>query len=184
MAITQEFDNAEALAALKQVQAKAGDSAPLLRDIGEYLMLTHNQRFKAQQSPEGTPWAPLSPRYQKRKKKNADRILFLDGYLANTLRYQVGNNELQFGSDRPYAALMHFGGQVKRKARTQDLFFKQNRDGSVGNKFVKKKKSNFAQTANVGEHTANYPARPWLGTSKDDDSEILAITQRYLLSLD
>jgi UDP-glucose 6-dehydrogenase len=53
----------------------------------------------------------------------------------------------------------------------------------VGNKFVKKKKSDFAQTVNVNAHNIKYTARPWLGTSTSDNNEIVAITQRYLANI-
>lgn len=97
---TLEFDATAALAVINEVAQAMGRPEPLLRDIGEYLMIAHDQRFSSQTSPEGTPWQALSPRYQRRKRKNGDKILVLDGYLKNTLRYQVNGDELLFGSNR------------------------------------------------------------------------------------
>lgn len=176
---TLELDSLAVTDALGRAIAVLRDPQRIQIDMGEYLLRAHILRFAAQVSPDGVPWAPLSPRYQKRKKKNRDRILFLDGYLANTMRYQVMGGELLFGSNRPYAALMHFGGEVQRAARSQELYFKRNRDGSVGNRFVKKKRSDFAQTATVGSHKVRYPARPFLGTSDQDNLELLQITIRH-----
>ncbi|MGY0523026.1 phage virion morphogenesis protein, partial [Pseudomonas aeruginosa] len=85
--------------------AALGDPSVLLQDIGELLLNIHRHRFRAQVSPDGTPWQPLSPAYLRRKRKNRDKILTLDGHLRNLLRYQVEGNELLFGSDRPYAAI-------------------------------------------------------------------------------
>lgn len=145
--ITYTLDVA-ALDAVKRLNRSISNPAPLLRDIGEYLMIAHMRRFATQTSPEGTPWQPLSPEYQKSKKKNKNRILYLDGYLANLLRYQLqGDNELLFGSDRVYAAIHHFGGQITRKGKTW-----------------------------------NMPARPFVGVSDSENTEIAQITMDYLQS--
>ncbi len=88
-----ELDHQDASAALTDLE-------PLWRDFGEYLQIAHRRRFNEQVSPDGVAWQALSPRYRARKPKNKDKILRLEGTLANTLRYQVGAQELLFGSDR------------------------------------------------------------------------------------
>ncbi|WP_447904483.1 phage virion morphogenesis protein [Pseudomonas aeruginosa] len=109
--ITLEWDGRRALDVLNAGSAALGDPSGLLQDIGELLLNIHRRRFQAQVSPDGTPWQPLSPAYLRRKRKNRDKILTLDGHLRNLLRYQLDGSELLFGSDRPYAAIHHFGGQ-------------------------------------------------------------------------
>jgi phage virion morphogenesis protein len=96
-------------AALSGLASRAADLRPALADIGEYLMLAHEERFDAQKSPDGEPWAPLSERYQARKKRNRDKILVLDDVLAGTLRYQTTASSLLFGTDRIYGATHQFG---------------------------------------------------------------------------
>lgn len=154
--------------------------AELFGQINEYLLRSTRARFKTQSSPSGVAWAPLSPAYQKQKRRNSNRVLTLNGYLQGTLRGQHSDQGLTFGSDRVYAAIQQLGGTIKRKASTRDLYFKQNRDGSVGNRFVKKGKSNFAQTASVGAHEIKIPARPFLGTNKKDEQHIVKLAQRFL----
>lgn len=154
--------------------------APLFGIINEYLHQAHRTRFKQQVSPEGKPWQALSPRYAKTKRRNKDKILTFRGYLQGLLRGQFDDKGLEFGTDRPYGAIHHFGGVIKRKASQRDVYFKQGKDGSVGNRFVKKSKSNFAQTVNVAAYTIRIPERRWLGTSKADDATILQKTQRYM----
>lgn len=177
---TLEFDYKDALTAINKVAAATGDTAPLLRSMGEYLIIVHIIRFDSQTAPDGTKWQALSPRYLKQKKKNKDKILTLDGYLKNTKRYQVNDGELIFGSNRPYAAIQHFGGEIKKQARAGQVFFKQNKNGSVGKQFVKKKQSNFAQDVEIGAHVVKIPARPWLGTSTADNIELTNIALRYM----
>lgn len=177
---TIDFDSTAVLRIVQSIASQLEDPDRMLRDMGEYLVIAHMHRFDKQVSPNGTPWQALSPRYLKAKKKNKDKILQLDGYLKNNNRYQVSPGLLEFGSDRVYAAIQHFGGEIKMPARTADVFFKQDKAGNVGNKFVKKKSSNFAQSVNIGAYTIRIPARPWLGTSTEDDNELVAIAQRHL----
>ncbi|EPL63721.1 bacteriophage protein [Stutzerimonas stutzeri B1SMN1] len=180
--VTLEFDAVAALAVVNEAAAALADPAPMLRDIGEFLMIAHDQRFASQASPDGTPWQALSPAYLKRKKKNRDKILVLDGFLKNTLRYQVNNNELLFGTNRIYGAMMHFGGSIDVAARSQQAYFRQDgKSGEVGNLFVSKRKSNFAQWVTIGAYTIQIPARPWLGISDDDNYAIAGIATRYLM---
>ena len=178
--ITLEYQSETALAAINQALAFLAEPAIMLRDMGEYLLIAHDQRWATQTSPGGVPWAPLSPAYLKRKRKNKDKILQLDGYLKNTLRYQLAGNELLFGSNRVYAAMQHYGGTIDMPARSQEAYFKRDRSGNVGQRFTKKAQSNFAQRVTIGAYTIEIPARPWLGTSTSDDSELLNIAMRYL----
>ena len=177
---TLEYSYKEALTVINKIAAAVGDTDPLLRNMGEYLIRSHYIRFNEQTAPDGTKWQALSPRYLKQKRKNKDKILTLDGYLKNTLRYLVQAGQLLFGSNRPYAAIQHFGGDIKKPARAAEVFFKQNKNGSVGTQFVKKKQSNFAQAVNIAAHVIKMPSRKWLGTSATDDTELTNIALRYM----
>lgn len=178
--VTLEFSAGRALASIREAAAAMGNPEPLLRDIGEELLEIHRQRFSDQKSPEGAAWQALSPAYLKRKKRNRNRILVLDGYLKDLLRYQVQSGELQFGSDRQYARIHHFGGEIKHEGRQATVYFKQDKHGEVGNRFVKKARSNFAQDVSIGPYTITMPARPWLGTSAQDDERIVEIAFEHL----
>lgn len=103
------FDARRAIGAAASAGAALKDPHALLRELGELLLPMHRRRFRAQQSPEGDPWAPLSPAYQRRKKRNRNRILILRGELSTTLRYQIQGGDLFFGTDRKYGATHQFG---------------------------------------------------------------------------
>lgn len=159
---TFEYDNKAALDRLSELEQKLGNITPALQDIGEYLQIAHEQRFVDQVSPDGTPWAPLSPSYQRTKAKNKNRILYLDGRLAKNFRYQISDNELHFGTNVPYAAHHHFGTRpytIKPKSKKALAF---------GGVVVKK---------------VNHPglrARPFFGTSSADTEEILRLLSEHL----
>jgi phage virion morphogenesis protein len=83
---------------------------PALAEIGEYLIESHQARFKLEVAPDGTPWDPLAPKTIKRK-GHAD-ILQDQGTLRDTLTYQLGTNELDFGTNLEYAATHQFGREA------------------------------------------------------------------------
>lgn len=83
---------------------------PAFQDIGEMLLVSHDQRFREQVSPDGQPWALLSPSYQKRKPKRKNDILTLNGLLSGNLNYIATGTNLFFGTPMEYGAIHHFGG--------------------------------------------------------------------------
>jgi phage virion morphogenesis protein len=102
-------NSAEVGDALDRLAVRVRNLKPVFKDIGEYLMLSEDQRFSEQKSPEGDPWAPLNPKYAARKKRNKSKILILDDVLAGTMRYQATAESLLFGTDRIYGATHQFG---------------------------------------------------------------------------
>lgn len=171
------FDASAVGQALEQLVERLGSLRTPLLDIAEYLHQSTDSRARRQISPDGTPWAPLSPRTLARKKGN--KILRESGALLDTLRHQVNGDDLSFGTDRPYGAIHQFGGKVEHAARSQQVYFKE-KGGVVGNRFVKKSKSNFAQWVTHGARSVEMPARPYLGLSTEDEAEILEIVSDYL----
>ena len=60
------------------------------------------------------------------------------------------------------AALNEFGGTLKIPERQQDLHFRLNeKTGNIKPRFVKRSKSNFAQTVTIPAHTVTVPPRPF-----------------------
>ena len=64
-----------------------------------------------------------------------------------------------------YAAMNEFGGTITVPARQSEVYFKKKKDGTVGNRFVKKSKSNFAQPVIIPAHTVTIPSRPFMRTT-------------------
>ena len=178
-------DLSQALAGTGRLQQGLGGPPQLLVMLGEYLLRSTKDRFKSQTSPEGQPWQALSPRYLKRKRKNKDKILTRDGFLQQQMAYQLdGGDAVLVGSSRKYAAIHQFGGKIDQPARQTEVFFQRNeKTNQVGRLFVKKSKSNFAQQAQVGPYKVTIPARPFLGVSDTDRSELVDITMDFVNTL-
>lgn len=162
---------------LELLVERLGSLRTPLNDIAEYLHISTDSRARRQIAPDGSPWAPLSPRTLARKK--GTKILRDSGALLDTLRHQVSDDGLDFGTDRPYGAIHQDGGKIEHAARSQQVYFKE-KGGVVGNRFVKKSKSNFAQWVTHGARSVEMPARPYLGLSSEDEAQILEIVSDYL----
>lgn len=67
------------------------------------------------------------------------------------------------------AATQEFGGSIEVPEHTQDLYFKQGKNGEVGNRFVPAGKANFAQSVTVPAHTITIPSRPFFRTMLTED---------------
>ena len=136
--------------ALEEVNRRLGDMTTPFNDIAEYLHQSTDDRFSKKVAPDGSPWAPLSLVTLSRKK--GPGILREKGTLQDTLRHQVTSTELAFGTDRPYGAAHQFGQ-------------KKGASGSVKGRPIP---------------WGDIPARPYLGLSLKDESEILFIINDYL----
>jgi phage virion morphogenesis protein len=149
--IEVKVDDGKILEKLKQLSSV--QLGPVLKQIGEYLLLSHRERWDMQRSPDGVPWAPLTETTLGRKTKNIDKILVESGDLRELLRYQIEGDTLRFGTDRIYGAAHQFGMP-----------------------------KGYAGTTNRGSPIpwGDIPARPFLGFSRDDEAEILAIISDHL----
>jgi phage virion morphogenesis protein len=140
------------LEALQKLARSGSDLRPAFEHIGEHLKVSHMDRWAKAESPDGQKWAPLSATTIALKKKNADKILVLNGHLRDTLRYQSSSHSLEFGTNRIYGAVQQFGAKA----------------GAFG--------------AYRGRAIpwGDIPARPYLGVSAEDETEILAILADHL----
>jgi phage virion morphogenesis protein len=142
VSIRVELQNSEELTeALEQIKERSQDMSVAFADIGEYLLLSHDDRWKSEQSPNGSPWLPLSESYansqRKLKSRGKDKILTFGGYLR-LLNYQAKQNSVRVGTPMIYGATHQFG-----------------------------------------DSSRHIPARPFLGISKEDETEIIRIVSDY-----
>jgi len=177
---TIEIDDYQVLAALTQLARNVDHLEPALKEIGAAVEASIMLNFQGQHDPDGEPWEPLSAATLARRRGGDGQILRDTGRLNSSINYQVGDFAVEIGTDVDYANVHQFGADIEHAARTQTLYFRQRADGSVGNKFVKKSRSNFAQDVARGAHTTHIPARPFVGISAADRAKILAILGRYL----
>ena len=151
------FDGTAAIEHLSGLVAALNDPSPLLAELGEYGLRSTRARFKTQTAPDGTAWAALQPWYQKEKRRNKNRILTLNGNLRGQMTWQlVGDRTVEIGRNRPYAAVHQFGATIKPRAAKVLMF-----------------RGHVAKSVTI-------PARPYLGLSDEDRSEIVGRTLEWL----
>ena len=150
---TVELKDDQITAALARALAQQGDLTPLMDQIGEIMVVSVKERFKAGESPDGVKWAPKSPvtlaAYGARKTNRMDtRPLFgPSGMLSSQIFLEASSDGVIVGSSRVYAAMMQFGGT---KAAFPHLW-------------------------------GNIPARPFFGFSEQDRENILGETEDWLM---
>lgn len=109
----------------------------MLKDMGEYLTSSSQERFRNSTAPDGTKWQPNSQNTflnllgtkqvtQKGKlnKSGINRIiskrpLVLTGTLRDQIHYQVSGDILLVGSSMEYAASMQFGAKAGEYGKTK-----------------------------------------------------------------
>jgi phage virion morphogenesis protein len=111
-----EIKDEAVTAALMRASAQMDDMTPLFWDIGEILVDSTIVRFGSGTAPDGSKWAPKSQttlnKYGARKSNRVDaRPLFgPSGMLSTQIFYSAEADQVQIVSNRPYAAMMQFGG--------------------------------------------------------------------------
>ncbi len=140
MDISIKINDAEVQALLKRLQARISDMSKPMGQIGAFYERSVLENFKAQRSPDGTPWAKLSQTTMmlglgRRKgwKKNGGlsargkrytqgkRILWEHGDLEGAVHHQADSNSVTIGvgGHIPCAAIHQFGGMAGRGGKVQ-----------------------------------------------------------------
>lgn len=110
--ITVELDHERLRAALRRVEWAVGDVAPLMRGIAAELVSQTEENFAEEGRPD---WADLSDTTTVRRAKSGNwpgQILQISAAgLAASISSRTDDSTALVGSNKPYAAMMHFGGK-------------------------------------------------------------------------
>ncbi|MCE5335252.1 MAG: phage virion morphogenesis protein [Desulfobacteraceae bacterium] len=179
-------NDAEVRELFSRLASRCANPRPALAEIGEIIVESVQRNFEQHRAPVGAAWKPLSATYAKWKEKkgrNVSDILILRRALMGSINRQADDDKVRVGTNRVYARIHQFGGQISVGARSSTVYFRRDkRTGEVGTKFVKKGKSNFAQAVEIGAHVINMPARPYLGVRDSDWPRIAAAVQKYIVA--
>lgn len=153
---TIKTEDAGVLAALRRVVGTLADPTPLAAEIAALGENSTRLRFRTQIAPDGSTWKPSL-----RAQITGGRTLTQDGHLSGSLSARHGRNFAEWGVNRIYAAIHQFGGVIRPKT-AKALRFQLAGGG-------------FAVVQSV-----TMPARPYLGLSDDDRSDVLDAIERAL----
>ncbi len=153
MKTTIEIHDEGVDAALARLLAFGQSPRLYLEPIKNLLIDSTRLRFREARSPEGAPWAALSPVTIARRRRGSSRPLLDTGALRNSITGRVTGNELIVGTNKRQAPMLHFGA----------------RKGQFGRGRYRTKRGSFPIP------WGNVPPRPIFGLSAEDRSGILDI---------
>lgn len=145
------LDAARLSAALAEAADSLDDMSPLMGAIAGSLRDNAEARFALNEAPDGTTWAANSPVTLARK--TDPRPLRRHVVMLDTLGTDYGPDFAEVGVGTIYAAVHQFGA-------AEGAFGRTSRNGPIP--------------------WGNIPARPMLGVSDKDETDILDLIQDYL----
>ena len=146
---------------------RSDHKAELLDLIGFKVEVQTQRRIQDEKTaPDGSAWAPWTEEYKKTRHGN-NSLLKGSGDLLNSIEYQVQRNSVRVGSALAYAGVHQdgFSGSVQVPAHTR----------LIHQAFGKALKSGVYQSVGAFTRQMEMPARPYLGLSSDNQTELLAV---------
>jgi phage virion morphogenesis protein len=140
-----------------------GATKKAVRDIGEMLVSSTQQRFEDGKGPDGKPWKPSA-----RAKTEKGQTLVDTGRLRNSIGYQASEKAIVVGTNVEYGAIHQFGG--KTEAHVIRAKNKKALAWPGGAHPVKE----------VHHPGSDIPARPYLGFSTEDRAEAKSILEAMM----
>ncbi len=184
ISISVNLTDTEAADRLRELVERMDRREGFYKVVGERLLASTKKRFAQERDPNGAPWTPLKPATIKgriRKGQNPAGILRARGYLAGSINKAATQDEVRIGSPSDYAAIHQLGGTIKKAARTAKIYRAENKDGTLGRRFVKAKlKKARATEVTIPAHSITIPSRPYIGISADDADGIYRHAVRWL----
>jgi phage virion morphogenesis protein len=156
ISIRIEHDDAQIRAKLLSLIAFGRDPSPAMRDIATLGENSTRERFRTEIGPDGKRW-----KRSIRAQISGGRTLTESGHLGDSISSRFGRDFAEWGVNRIYAAIHQFGGVIKPK-NASSLRFQL-----AGGEFVSTK-------------SVTMPARPYLGISSGDESDILDILEQRI----
>ncbi|MDD1016844.1 phage virion morphogenesis protein [Pseudomonas rubra] len=110
--ITVELDHSRLQEALRKVEWAVGDLAPLMKGIAAEMASVTEENLEEQGRPD---WESLSSVTTERREQAGtwpgQMLQVSAGGLAASITTQATDSSALVGSNKPYAAMMHFGGK-------------------------------------------------------------------------
>lgn len=102
---------------LKSLQAKIKDLTPAMKNIGEVLLDSTDQRFANEKDPDGRPWTPNTPYTISQKKilKRIQKVLQSTGRGRASISYRATPISVAVGTNVPYMVKHQLGQGVPRR---------------------------------------------------------------------
>ncbi|HBG06319.1 MAG: hypothetical protein A2075_12175 [Geobacteraceae bacterium GWC2_58_44] len=172
----------EQIARINVAISRGENMTPLMRRISGILGSGFERNFAAEGRPAWPDLAPSTKKARARKGKWPGQILQVSAAgLASSVQEFFTATTAGAGTNKFYSAIQHFGGTIVQHPRSQKVYFRADeKTGVIGNRFVRKSKSNFSQWATSGTRTITIPARPFAAITAQEVLEIEVATLDFL----
>ncbi|CDK63342.1 mu-like bacteriophage G protein 2 [Morganella morganii IS15] len=165
-------------AALDKLVRGLESREPLMRRLAGLMADAVEENFEQEGRPKWMGWSPSTAR-----RRRGGRILQLSGRLAGSIGSYSDNDSAVVGTNVKYARIHQEGGEISMPARSQQTYYRRRKDGTVGNRFVRKSRSNYSETHSVGPYKVKIPARPFLQLDDWDQYRMTLTIEDYLTQL-
>lgn len=170
MSIKVEFNDSNIRPALEALHDAIGNTDPVLRQIGEYLVGSTKERFRTTKAPDGSQWAA-----------NTDTTL--DNY-TNRFKTSFTKTGRSSKAGRERRANKKPGTGETRQLQTQIFYNVSNGELQVGSPLIYA--GTFQRGAKKGQYGkgapwGDVPGRAFLGLSEADEREVLDIVRRNMI---
>lgn len=152
---------------LKRILNNIRGKNPLMKEIAALMLDEVYENFEQEGRPK---WQSLSKSTIKERERKGfwpGKILQRTGQLLKSITSRYSNNSAEVGTNKVYAAIHQFGGEINFAARTE-IFARKRKKG----KFTKGKSKNISQGMTFTAHKTVIPARPFLKISEAAMSKI------------
>lgn len=167
MAQLIELTNRSGLDYLQALIARGQNLRPVLAEIGEDMAESTKRRFSTAKAPDGTPWAPNSA-----STIGAYSNMFArkkDGTLSNKAQAKIAGKKPLTGETRALATTINYQLQDDNAV-------------SIGSPMVYAAMHQFGGKKSDFPHLwGDIPARPFLGASEADKTNIADLVRSYML---
>jgi phage virion morphogenesis protein len=161
---TFEIDELAARERISGLIDRMQDPAEFYKAVGERLVNSATANFEREAGPDGTPWPALRPSTLSQRIKNkvaSTKILTATQALKASIIYQLESGGVRIGSPLAYAAVQQFGAE----------------QGAFG-AFIGRDKNGRDHFHHLP--WGDIPARPYLGVSAEDETEIIELAETWL----
>jgi phage virion morphogenesis protein len=169
----------------------SGDMSPAMRDMARVLKTGALLRFRTGKAPDGTKWKD-----SRRVAQGGGQTLSLTRRLRNSITTSFDRTSATVGTNAVYAAIHQFGGVIRAKKGpflsipvTPAARAAGSPTAMAGLRVWQTLKGQFVLGDDKGvvhfllRRQVTMPARPFLGSSESDKSELLNVVQSHLQNL-
>lgn len=174
--IAVKIEDTEVRKLLSGIMGRMHNKKPAMGIIGNIVRNSIRSNFEDGGRP--TPWEP-----SQRAKKTGDKTLIKTRQLFNSFTIDAKQDSVEIGTNKKYAAIQHFGGDINHPARERTMFFKKYKSGERKGltRFSREGKAGFGMRVPGRAYTIHIPPRPFMMVQEEDWPKMTQLLGKYFI---